>query len=66
MKCKHNKCAVSEEVKETPKTTCVIPQAKGPTIAINIKQETLARIQQINPELPINQLLEELIESFDW
>lgn len=67
MSCKNCMCSKTEEVKPVKATTsCMIPVAKGPSIAFNVKTETLERLQRSEPNTPINKLLEELIESFDW
>lgn len=42
----------------------VSPETKQVTVKLNL--DTLARLQKIEPNTPIEQLVEQIIESFDW
>ena len=35
-------------------------------VTVNLNRATLDRLQKLEPETPIERLIEDIIESFDW
>ncbi len=66
MSCKNCQCSVTEEIKQQPKVSCQVSFIKGPTINVVVKEETLKRIQSCAPNVSLNELLAEIIETFDY
>ena len=57
----NNKCCSVKKL-----ATCELAPETKKTLSINVDRDTLARLQKLEPDTPIEQLVEAMIESFDW